>query len=988
MKNKGGVALIKELLALTKQDFSDVQIGRSMALYRAQNHRILELLRNLALERVCLIIQRWTRACLARKFKAKLLKIRPVLVAAMQSQGDLEKVSNAVAFAEETVGTYNRIFPFKSKEWLECQEMKRQLVERKRVTEACAACLPHDPETNFANLEKAVQSVIAIESYPGTPQQLKTCADARAMYDLTVRKRTCRAELKRGTAEAERDTLEKNLALAVELGLGNAPEVAPAKQMVERCKQEEVLCQELRAAQASGGITAHAQGQGALNPQAPLAAAQKAAGFGMRTAEGKYLQSLCEFLNKLRTAMQSVVWEGHEDWPAVRALIEQLGPMRRPVPAAAAPVEEGEEGEEKVEETAEDGWVEPDKFDIRSQGEVRWAADELDFRQRKRDVLSVLQQGIDELNEETVKRYSEHLKAKAYVGGPDQMQRNKQTEEKLFAEAESQLARISACREALESSVASGDEYSLQQSISSAEALPVDHTHAVALLEPFAKAKIMLAMKFKIDYGRRVEIGLILDDELAESSVASVIAHSTGNQIEVMKSALIQELQTQTTSLDAALQFAASITIVGDAALRIVDRGTALLALRKCLLNRDWANLDSKLSTALSAQVEGPESNLAKDETAGRCTAADCLEALKQATDDVAQPSTDFGHPSEGVLESRLEQAERLEMKDLPEIVAGREMLEKIRDTRKNLQAGLDLSMYADAIGLAEEFNQLYTLFDASTSQLNKALQMAQAFNYATKETTDAQALLSEITILWYLQEDMQSGGYYDGASPTAAPQTTVVVDSISQHYNDYSGFAYTSDIGQYIARKAYYIVMLRTAIADICNTPDYINDCVAQAVDIGCPTTPELVSATAFAEQLNATRQALYQAETDVKEDLLINAMAMADALFYNNADVERARALRDRVIELNEESRKALWVLDKARMQAVFDNATAIRLTTPHLEYIEMMLGMGAMDWLKFEIKKAKELGDDMRKTRLAIEMKDLTLDQVGNNMFIGNM
>ena len=97
---------------------------------------------------------------------------------------------------------------------------------------------------------------------------------------------------------------------------------------------------------------------------------------------------------------------------------------------------------------------------------------------------------------------------------------------------------------------------------------------------------------------------------------------------------------------------------------------------------------------------------------------------------------------------------------------------------------------------------------------------------------------------------------------------------------------------------------------------------------------------------------------------------------------------------------------------MKNVLDRANEIRLTTKHFEYIQQLLDLGAMDWfifffisfyfhfyflfyhsyifqyifysppfpnrLKYEIKKAKELGDEDRKIKLSIEMKDLTLDQ----------
>ena len=69
IKSRGQKEQIKEILDTTKQDFSDVQIGRTMALYRAPQQRVMELLRNLALERVCLVVQRWLRGCFARRFR-------------------------------------------------------------------------------------------------------------------------------------------------------------------------------------------------------------------------------------------------------------------------------------------------------------------------------------------------------------------------------------------------------------------------------------------------------------------------------------------------------------------------------------------------------------------------------------------------------------------------------------------------------------------------------------------------------------------------------------------------------------------------------------------------------------------------------------------------------------------------------------------------------------------------------------------------------
>ena len=1334
LKGKNDKDRIKEILDLTKQNFSDVQIGRTMVLYRAPQQRVLELLRNLALERICLVIQKWLRGCFARRFRWKLTKSRPHLLGAIKTRISLGEATAAIEFVEGAVGTYSRIFPFKSKEWIECQELKRQLVERKRATDLCSEVLPKDPESNFSELEGAVQAGLAIEEYPGTPEQFKIFQDTKALYDLTVNRRNCRAELIRATATAERVVLEATIKLAAELGIPDTLEIGPAKAMVERCKAEEALCAELEAAQAKGGMLNWADGPGVIDTQTLQGLYQKAVNFEMKTAPGKRLQNLVEYLQKLRTALKSSPFEGFSEWVDVRSLLDSQ-PM--------CPVEGLSE--------------------VADHPEVMWAYDETIFRERQRDIHEPLRQGISELNEDTLRNFLQFIEENpAEISGQDQISRLKKIEDELVQSGKGHFERVEMSRTKLQGAVSSEDEVELKSAIENALSLPVDSSHALAQLELLVQAEILLAMKFHIDfgqrsevglildeylsksseakvasfmtgvefvvlksdldqelttqaneleaalkhasevevlsdsaqehvaigkvlldlrrclssrdwdsldeklaavqsvrpdgpesnlardeiagrlaaheciealkvavsevvnhtddnrhpseaaldlrlaesgrlelqdlpdvvaaqemlahlrktndalasamifhidYGRRVEIGLILDDELADSEAAQVLSLSSGAEISVTKAAIIQELATQSTALDGALVLADQISLV----TRVVLQGRVLIDLRRCLLNHDWASLDPKLSAALSLKVDGPETNLAKDEMAGRSTAADCLEALKAAVDDVKNSSDDFGHPSEGILDSRLAQAERLEMKDLPEVVAGREMLdhirncqkeiengmtfpveygkrvavgliiddhlckstavnlmtisggevavqksdllkyltdqsdaleaglkhadeiqlvtrlilqgrsllalrrcllaqdwdsldeklsaaqnlqidgpetnltkdeihgrttahaclqalnqavadvvqpsdvnahpseaalenrlaeaerlelnelpdvvsgremlERIRNTRRELQIGLTVSQYDDAINLAEEYEKLYLLFEASTKQLNIALDMAKEFSYATKETIDAAALQQEVTILWYLQEDLQLGGYYEGANPTKAPQETVVLEPITSHYTDYSGFNFVTEIGKYVLRKCYFILTIRGAIHDICNNPDQINAVIPAAEEIGCPTTPELVSGREFMDQLNVARAACPEAERIVREDLLINAIKLCDALFYNNDDVERVRALKLLVIELNEESRKAMWVLDKERMKNVLQRAKDIRLTTVHFEYIQYLVDLGPMDWLKFEIKKAAELEELNRKIRLSIEMKDLTLTQFGS-------
>jgi len=77
----------------TGQDFSEVRFGKTMALYRSEQHRLLELLRALALERVCAMIQAIARGYMARRFVQKVRFVQPKLESAIRSRdvGELDK---------------------------------------------------------------------------------------------------------------------------------------------------------------------------------------------------------------------------------------------------------------------------------------------------------------------------------------------------------------------------------------------------------------------------------------------------------------------------------------------------------------------------------------------------------------------------------------------------------------------------------------------------------------------------------------------------------------------------------------------------------------------------------------------------------------------------------------------------------------------------------------------------------------------------------
>ena len=74
LDNDYSAAACKRLIAeITKQkDMADVQVGKTLVLYRGAQHRDLELLRNVVVEKSVITIQAYNRGWRARKLAARL----------------------------------------------------------------------------------------------------------------------------------------------------------------------------------------------------------------------------------------------------------------------------------------------------------------------------------------------------------------------------------------------------------------------------------------------------------------------------------------------------------------------------------------------------------------------------------------------------------------------------------------------------------------------------------------------------------------------------------------------------------------------------------------------------------------------------------------------------------------------------------------------------------------------------------------------------
>ena len=179
----------KKIMGCLPQDFSKVQIGNSMVLYRAEEHRILELLRNLALELIIPVAQRGSRRGLGRKFMRKLRESKKILKEAYDLGNNAASLDCAIKKTNDLLGPMRTLFVFEPEELRLCKELRFKLQERVDLVVIMKGLVDKEPTSVYQELGCAIVRANKIKDIPGTPEDmaledkcrtmLKSCAGPR-----------------------------------------------------------------------------------------------------------------------------------------------------------------------------------------------------------------------------------------------------------------------------------------------------------------------------------------------------------------------------------------------------------------------------------------------------------------------------------------------------------------------------------------------------------------------------------------------------------------------------------------------------------------------------------------------------------------------------------------------------------------------------------------------------------------------------------------
>ena len=180
---EGGTDLIKNIKSIVKHaiaDISNVVIGKTLVLYKAREHRLLQLMRHLALERLMPYCQGVVRGCLARELAKRLRKAGGVIQKALDVGNDIALLDEAIGKVTGIIGSLTVLFPgYVPPEVAIAKTLRRKLMQWVKVTKQLEDLASKDPNDCFAELNAAINSAESIMDIPHTKHQTEVYERAK-----------------------------------------------------------------------------------------------------------------------------------------------------------------------------------------------------------------------------------------------------------------------------------------------------------------------------------------------------------------------------------------------------------------------------------------------------------------------------------------------------------------------------------------------------------------------------------------------------------------------------------------------------------------------------------------------------------------------------------------------------------------------------------------------------------------------------------------
>lgn len=309
-----------------KVDTSDVQVGKSMILYRAREQRNMDLIRNVAVRRLLIRAQ-----ALYRRFRMRcqydiMNTVRHRLRSAMKARS-IEQLGAALKDSND--------MPFQIKEHYESADLKHYLEEEIRLNKLLTELFGvlegvSDPsEDKRLRLAKAIEDGEKI-SMGKPPHPANDIFEKGANMLLRINMRIeARRDMAEGTKTSDEELLLAAVEKAKQYGVSMDEAVSRAALAeLERIKQEKVLLEELGKCLSlpefgmCQGVLIDKKGNTTVSDAQRLRTAiGKGQSFNCKTARGKLLMRTAGVLQTIRDLIAK------DDWDSVNTQVIQANEM-------------------------------------------------------------------------------------------------------------------------------------------------------------------------------------------------------------------------------------------------------------------------------------------------------------------------------------------------------------------------------------------------------------------------------------------------------------------------------------------------------------------------------------------------------------------------------------------------------------------------------------------------------------------------------------
>jgi myosin heavy subunit len=286
-------------------DTDQIQIGVTRVLYRATQNRILELKRNLAIEKTVTFLQSVVRRWHARRLKKQLKRVRPILQKALQAR--------TLAALDAALSEAGKV-KFPLHELTMARTLRATLMEEERLAKVFAELTNQDAEEQYEEFHRALDAADAIKYSTSLVEQ------CRNKWKKIADRRQCREALQKATSESDENELTAQLARARSLDMKHDAIQAAAEAELKRCSEERRLKEALQAATSSGCWLKEGDHVDTTTLQNAI---RNASSFGFKLAASKPELAWAEFLFRVRSALVPALQSPKDRalWKAVDAVL-------------------------------------------------------------------------------------------------------------------------------------------------------------------------------------------------------------------------------------------------------------------------------------------------------------------------------------------------------------------------------------------------------------------------------------------------------------------------------------------------------------------------------------------------------------------------------------------------------------------------------------------------------------------------------------------